>query len=91
MLRIRRSAPPPVIETGVALEEHGRAAAGVARFKRRKLNLKAKCESSSSYFSFKSLVPGAFNAGFIGSICTALPGADLEKCHSFSPQRQHVV
>jgi hypothetical protein len=33
--------------------------------KRRKLKLKAKLESSSSYSSFKRLVPGAFNVGLI--------------------------
>jgi len=38
-----------------------------------KLNLKAKFESSTSHFSFKRLLPGAFNLGFIGSNCTALP------------------
>ena len=41
--------------------------------KRRKLNLKAKLEGSSSHYSFKRLVPGAFSVGFIGSICNALP------------------
>jgi len=41
--------------------------------KRRNLNLKAKVESGSSYFSFRCLVPGAFNMGLIGSTCTALP------------------
>ena len=40
---------------------------------RRKLNLKATFESCLSYFSFKSLIPGAFNVGLIGSSCTALP------------------
>jgi len=39
----------------------------------RKLNLTAKVESSMSHFSFKCLVPGAFNLGLIGSTCTALP------------------
>jgi len=39
---------------------------------RRKLKLKAKSESSLPYFSFKRLVPGAFNLGLIGSTCTAL-------------------
>jgi len=38
-----------------------------ASVQRRKLNLKAKFESSSSHYSFKHLVPGAFNMGFIGS------------------------
>jgi hypothetical protein len=40
--------------------------------------LKAKLGSSLSYFSFKSLVPGAFNVGFIGSTCTALPHGKAE-------------
>jgi hypothetical protein len=40
----------------------------------RKLNLKAKVESNISHFSFKGLVPGGFNMGFIGSTCTASPG-----------------
>jgi hypothetical protein len=31
---------------------------------RRKLNLKAKFEGGSSYYSFKRFVPGAINAGF---------------------------
>jgi hypothetical protein len=35
------------------------------------LNLKAEVESSISHFSFKSLVPGGFNSGFIGTTCTA--------------------
>jgi hypothetical protein len=34
-------------------------------------NLKAKLESGSSYFSFKRLVPGAFNVVLIVSTCTA--------------------
>jgi hypothetical protein len=38
-----------------------------------KLNLKAKVESSLSHFSFKSIGPGNFNMGFIGSTCTAPP------------------
>jgi hypothetical protein len=38
------------------------------------LNLRAKFESSMLQFSFKRLVPGGFNLGFIGSTCTALPG-----------------
>jgi len=32
-----------------------------------------KFEGSSSYFSFKHFVPGAFKKGFIGPTCTALP------------------
>ena len=39
-----------------------------------KLNLNAKYESSSSSSSsLKHKIPGAFNTGFIGSTCTALP------------------
>jgi len=40
---------------------------------RRKLNLKAKFGSVFSYSSFQRLDSGAFNVGFIGSTCTALP------------------
>ena len=40
---------------------------------RRKLELKAKLESGSTYCRFKRLLPGAFNVGLIGSACTALP------------------
>ena len=47
--------------------------ASTAEVWRRKLKLKAKFESSLSYYSFKRLDPGAFNVGFIGSTCTALP------------------
>jgi len=49
--------------------------ARLPQLKRRKLNLKAKIESGVSYFSFKSLIPGAFNVTLIGSACTALPSA----------------
>jgi hypothetical protein len=38
-----------------------------------KLNLKANFEGNSSHYGFKCLIPGAFNWGFIGSTCTALP------------------
>jgi len=41
--------------------------------KRRKLDWKAKIESSPPYHSFKHLVSGTFNFGVIGSTCTALP------------------
>jgi hypothetical protein len=34
--------------------------------KRRKLNLTAKFEGGAPRYSFKRLVPGAFNMGFIG-------------------------
>jgi hypothetical protein len=37
------------------------------------VDLKAKFESVSSYFSFKRSVLGTFNVGSIGSTCTALP------------------
>jgi len=40
---------------------------------RRKLNLKPKTRTASSYFSFKRLVPGAFNTRFNLSTCTASP------------------
>jgi hypothetical protein len=40
---------------------------------RRKLKLKAKFESGSSYFTFKRLHLGAFNVGFIGVTYTAQP------------------
>jgi hypothetical protein len=40
---------------------------------RRKMTLKAEYESSSSHFSFKRLVQGAFNVGLILSAITALP------------------
>jgi len=45
------------------------------RIQRRTLKLKAKFKSGPSYLSFKSTGPGAFNTDFIGSTCTALPGA----------------
>ena len=47
------------------------------RVKRRKLNLKAKFEGDSSYYSFKRLAPDAVNVGLKGSTCTAVPGARL--------------
>ena len=37
------------------------------------VNLKAKLESNLSYFSFRRLVPGAFNLVFMGWTCTTLP------------------
>jgi len=45
----------------------------IALLQRRKLNLKAKLESSSSHFSFQCLVPGGFNMGSMWSTCNALP------------------
>ena len=47
--------------------------AWVPTMERRRLNLKPKIESSLLHFSFKSLVPGGFDMGFIGSTCSALP------------------
>ena len=37
------------------------------------VEFESEFESNSSYFSFKRLVPGAFNLVLIGSTCTALP------------------
>jgi len=37
------------------------------------VEIESKIESTSSYFSFKRLVPGGFNLGLIGSTCTAPP------------------
>ena len=48
---------------------------GVAVVYRRKLKLKANFETSFSLYSFKRLVPVAFNVNLTGSICTALPCA----------------
>ena len=50
---------------------------GSTRLKRRKKNLIAKFQSASLYYSFKRLVPGAFNMGLIGSTCTGLPGVSV--------------
>jgi hypothetical protein len=41
--------------------------------KRRKVNLKAKLESSASRCSLKCLVSGDFNMGLIGLTCNTLP------------------
>jgi hypothetical protein len=40
---------------------------------RRKLKLKAKFECGECNLTFKSIDQGAFNTGFIGSTCIALP------------------
>ena len=48
-----------------------------ATLQRRKLNSKAKVDSGSLHFSFKRLDPGAFNAGLMGSTCTASPRGHL--------------
>ena len=53
----------------------GAADGADTRLKWRKWKLKAKLESSQSYCSVKRLVPGAFNSGFFGTTCTALPSA----------------
>jgi hypothetical protein len=37
------------------------------------LELKATFESDPAHLSFKSIDPGAFNTGLIGSTCTTLP------------------
>jgi hypothetical protein len=44
-----------------------------ALMKRRNLELKAKFEGDSSYYTFKRLVPGAVSVALIGSTCTTLP------------------
>jgi len=41
---------------------------------RRKFNMKAKLGGAQHISNFKRLFPCAFNMGFIGSTCTALPG-----------------
>jgi hypothetical protein len=41
--------------------------------KRHELELKAKLESNTSYFSVKRPFPVGFNVGFTGSACIALP------------------
>jgi hypothetical protein len=45
---------------------------------RRMLKLKATFEGGLSYFSFKRLVPGAFNVVLIGSSCAAVPWRRLD-------------
>ena len=74
---------------GVAVAVVSISVSVAAGLERRKLNLKAKHESSSSHFPFKSLVPGAFNMGFIASTCTALPGGMTLR--STSPMRSASV
>jgi hypothetical protein len=59
--------------TLILLAMLGRNAAP-SRMQWRKLYLKAKLESTSSYLSFKRVVSGAFKLGLIGSTCTGLPG-----------------
>ena len=46
----------------------------VAQVVAAQVKFESKLESGSSTFSFKRFVLGAFNAGLIGSTCTALPG-----------------
>jgi len=52
----------------------------LSKLYRRKLNLKAKLESVSSYCSFKRLVPGIVNVGLTGSTCTTLPSTAATPC-----------
>jgi len=59
--------------TGICAAYSGSMRATMPFMWRRKLNLKPKLESGSSNRSFKRLVPGGLNLGFIGSTCTALP------------------
>jgi len=49
-----------------AVASFAAAATPATSLYRRKLKLKAIFKSSQSYFSFKRLVPGAFNVSFIG-------------------------
>jgi len=69
-----KEAGPARLAAAAAASAAARARAAATVVKRRKLmNFKATFESGLSYFSFKRSVPGAFNVGLIGSICTALP------------------
>jgi len=45
----------------------------------------SKVSRRSSYYSCKRLAPGAFNMGFIGSTCTALPSAPPPRWPPASP------
>jgi hypothetical protein len=55
-----------------------------ARLQRRRLNLKVTVGSGISQSSFKRLVPGGFNRGFIGTTGTALPSSLLYASSNFS-------
>ena len=44
--------------------------------------MKAKLESGLPDFSFKRLVPGAFNVDLIGSACTVLAWEDVKMLQS---------
>jgi hypothetical protein len=61
---------------------------GLNSLQRRKLELKAKFESSLTYYNFKRFIPGAFNMVFIDSTCTALPHNPYPDRHC--PSRQSV-
>jgi hypothetical protein len=69
-------APPvvPVRCTTLSAYSCSSSIAAAAGSERRKLDVKAACESNVLHFSFKRLVPGAFNVEMIGSTCTILPG-----------------
>jgi len=42
-------------------------------FESKFVEFESRCLSGLSSFSFKSLIPGAFNVGLIGATCTGLP------------------
>jgi len=48
-------------------------ASGSAHFVPSQVEIESKIESGPSYLRFKSINPGDFNTGFIGSTSTALP------------------
>jgi hypothetical protein len=54
--------------------------------------IEATLKAIYPYFSFKRLVPSAFNVGLIGSTCTALPGAvPPEQVPRQHMQEGHIV
>ena len=44
------------------------------------IDIEATLESSSSYLSFNRSLPVAFDAGLIGSTCSALPSVAASSC-----------
>jgi hypothetical protein len=50
--------------------------------------IESKNQSCASCFCFKRLVPGAFNLGCIGSICTALPWLATRRRRGRAPARR---
>ena len=62
-----------------------------AQVYRRKLKLKAKFEGGSSYYSFKRLVPGAFNLGLTGSACTASPRYLANEMHPYPSEQSSLM